>query len=231
MSELIPINEIFGPTIQGEGIMIGSPTVFVRTQGCDMNCSWCDTKYALPRISPDMSKMTVEEVVDAVDDIRQGVEWVTLSGGNPVLHDLGLLVRGFHEADMSVALETQGTIYRTWVEECDLITVSPKAPSSGSTFTESMSHNLDRFMSLDFAALKIVVANDEDLDFVRSLKRKYEYAPMCVQPCNEVGVDTIETLLDKLKWLTEKVVNDEELGNVVILPQLHVLMYGNQRGK
>jgi len=46
MSE-IRISEIFGPTIQGEGPLIGTPTVFVRTAGCDYRCTWCDTLYAV----------------------------------------------------------------------------------------------------------------------------------------------------------------------------------------
>ena len=48
MSELT-ISEIFGPTIQGEGALIGEPTVFVRTAGCDFHCEWCDTLYAVER--------------------------------------------------------------------------------------------------------------------------------------------------------------------------------------
>ena len=43
----IRVNEIFGPTIQGEGALIGQPTIFVRTGGCDYRCSWCDTLHAV----------------------------------------------------------------------------------------------------------------------------------------------------------------------------------------
>lgn len=231
MADLVPINEIFGPTIQGEGVMIGCPTIFVRTQGCDFSCQWCDTKYALPRIAPEMKRLTVEQIVDTIEDIRRGVSWVTLSGGNPLIHDLGPLIRELHQTDMLVAVETQGSIYKVWVEECDTVVVSPKPPSSGIPFTESMWHTLDKFLALPVSCLKIVVSTEEDLEFVRGLSRKYEDTPISVQPCNTVGEDTTESLLEKLRWLTDKIVNDQELGeHVVILPQLHVLMYGNKRG-
>lgn len=230
MSELIPINEIFGPTIQGEGLMIGSPTVFIRTQGCDMACEWCDSKYALPRISPEGKRMSVEQIVDTVEDLRVGVEWVTISGGNPAIHDLGLLVRELQNIDLNVALETQGTVYKTWIDDCDIVAVSPKPPSSGLTFSDLMWHNLDRFMALEQSFLKVVISGPEDMEFLRTLVRKYDTKAICVQPCNMVGVDTTESLLRKLSDLASSIVNDQELGKVLILPQLHVLMYGNKRG-
>ena len=45
--DTVRISEIFGPTIQGEGVLIGQPTVFVRIGGCDYRCSWCDTLHAV----------------------------------------------------------------------------------------------------------------------------------------------------------------------------------------
>ena len=57
------ISEIFGPTIQGEGALIGKPTVFVRAGGCDYRCSWCDTLYAVDsQFRKDWTPMTTDEV-------------------------------------------------------------------------------------------------------------------------------------------------------------------------
>src|ERR1700731_950459 len=80
MNERIRISEIFGPTIQGEGPLIGRPTVFVRTGGCDYRCAWCDTLYAvLPEYRDQWTLMTTPEIMTRVNE---------LAGGQPVLVSL-----------------------------------------------------------------------------------------------------------------------------------------------
>src|SRR5689334_14548897 len=87
----ILISEIFGPTIQGEGALIGKPTVFVRTGSCDYRCSWCDTLYAvLPEYKSDWRSMTTEEIFAEVQCLSGHKPiLVTLSGGNPAIQPLG----------------------------------------------------------------------------------------------------------------------------------------------
>ena len=66
-SSVIRISEIFGPTIQGEGALIGQPTVFVRTGGCDYRCSWCDSLHAVDtRFRADWRATTTDEVLNNV---------------------------------------------------------------------------------------------------------------------------------------------------------------------
>ena len=69
MNERIRISEIFGPTIQGEGPLIGRPTVFVRTGGCDYRCTWCDTLYAvLPAYRNEWAFMTPADIMARVEE-------------------------------------------------------------------------------------------------------------------------------------------------------------------
>src|SRR3982751_5039556 len=86
----ILISEILGPTVQGEGALIGKPTVFVRTGGCDNRCVWCDTLYAvLPEYKSDWYPMTTEEVFAEVQRLSSNKSiLVTLSGGNPAIQPL-----------------------------------------------------------------------------------------------------------------------------------------------
>ena len=64
MKERIHVSEIFGPTVQGEGPLIGRASVFVRTGGCDYRCSWCDTLYAvLPQYRNDWTPMTPADIM------------------------------------------------------------------------------------------------------------------------------------------------------------------------
>ena len=89
----IRVNEIFGPTIQGEGALIGQPTVFVRTGGCDYRCSWCDTLHAVDSAyRDDWHPMTPQAILMQVDILSGGKPlMVSLSGGNPAIQPLGPL--------------------------------------------------------------------------------------------------------------------------------------------
>ena len=83
----IPVLEIFGPTIQGEGRVIGRKTMFVRTAGCDYRCSWCDSAFTWDgSAKEDIKLMTAEEIYDALLEIGgHRFNHVTISGGNPAL--------------------------------------------------------------------------------------------------------------------------------------------------
>src|SRR5262245_52796925 len=112
----IMISEVFGPTIQGEGALIGKPTVFVRTGGCDYRCGWFDTHYAvLPEYKSDWHPMTTEEVFAEVQHLSGNKPiLVTLSGGNPAIQPLGDLIDLGHAHGYSFAIETQGSVAQPW---------------------------------------------------------------------------------------------------------------------
>lgn len=225
-----PVVEIFGPTIQGEGPLIGVPTMFVRFGGCDYRCKWCDTPYAvLPEeVKKNSTRMTAEQIVEKVNQ-SQHCKWVTFSGGNPLLYDLSELVDRLHEAGWRVAVETQGTVYREWVQKADLLVVSPKPPSSGMT-TDFI--KLKQFMDHPNVALKVVVFDDTDYEYAVYVRQKFDDPSISftLQVGNAVGEDTLSNLVEKLRWLIERAVKDKRLFNVRVLPQLHVWVWGNQRG-
>jgi 7-carboxy-7-deazaguanine synthase len=129
----IRISEIFGPTIQGEGLLIGLPTVFVRTGGCDYRCSWCDTLHAVDSEYRDTWKpMPVEAIWQEVRRLSGGVPLtVSLSGGNPAIQPLGVLIAKGQGEGYRFALETQGSIAKDWFADLDHLVLSPKPPSSG----------------------------------------------------------------------------------------------------
>ena len=110
MSDL-RIAEIFGPTIQGEGALIGEPTVFVRAGGCDYRCSWCDSLHAVDsEYRFTWRKMTTEQVWTEVERLSGGRPLtVSLSGGNPAIQDFGPLVARGRAAGYRFACETHGS--------------------------------------------------------------------------------------------------------------------------
>ncbi len=229
MSKTFPVIELFGPVLQGEGRMIGTPTLFARFGYCDYRCSWCDTLYAvLPEdVQRAATQMTASEICERLRTLDPTVPWVTLSGGNPAMHDLSELVELLHADGRKVAVETQGTVFREWLRACDVVTVSPKPPSS---LMSTDLAQLDRFASLANANLKVVVFDDADFAYAREIHMRYPDVPFYMQVGNTVGKDDAQALLAKLDWLGQKVLADEAMQSAIVLPQLHVLLYGNRRG-
>lgn len=234
----IPVLEIFGPTIQGEGRVIGRKTMFVRTAGCDYRCSWCDSSFTWDSSAKDQIKMmTAEEIYDEL--YRIGGDYfnhVTISGGNPALiKGIQDLVDLFDEKGIHSALETQGSRFQPWMRQIDDLTISPKPPSS------MMKPNL---MTLDEVIeqcvpetlnLKGVVFDDKDFDFARDIHHRYPSIPFYLQVGNPyLDGEYIENhtarLLALYESLVDRVINTSDMNDVYVLPQLHTLLWSNKKG-
>ena len=228
-TKTFPVVEIFGPVVQGEGAMIGRQTHFVRFGGCDYRCVWCDSLFAvLPEeVRKNSVRLSVEEIVVRLNELGSTTPWVTLSGGNPALHPLDSLVTALKESGFKIAVETQGTLFKTWLSRCDVVTVSPKPPSS--EMCQDVGQ-LERFINLPGINLKVVVFDDADYSFAKRVHLFYPSVPFYLQVVNLVGEDSIDALLRKLDWLVQRTIHDPDMGEAVVLPQLHVLLYGNRRG-
>jgi 7-carboxy-7-deazaguanine synthase len=227
----IPISEIFGPTIQGEGALIGRPTVFVRTGGCDFRCNWCDTLYAvLPEYKNEWTPLSPEQIVARVLELSRGAGiLVTLSGGNPALHDFSELLELGRSKNLSFALETQGSVARDWFSQLEYLILSPKPPSSGMTTDwTKVEKCLERPGAKTRNFLKIVIFDEADYAFAREASTRFPELPLYLQPGTEAPPDA-EKLRARVEWLLEKCARDRWL-DVTILPQLHVLLWGAKRG-
>jgi 7-carboxy-7-deazaguanine synthase len=238
MTEDIRISEIFGPTIQGEGPLIGQPTVFVRTAGCDYRCSWCDTLYAvLPQYRDEWQFMAPAEILKRVDELAgHRPILISLSGGNPALQPLGAFIQLARQQGHSFALETQGSIHQPWFSELDWIVVSPKPPSSHMTVDwAAVKDCITAAGQRTRRALKIVIFDEADYDFARDAAARFPDIALYLQVGNPVkaaagSVDpNLSDLAARFRWLSEKVANDRWFA-VHVLPQLHVLIWGNKRG-
>ncbi len=242
MAKPIPVLEIFGPTVQGEGMVIGQKTMFVRTAGCDYSCSWCDSAFTWDgSAKKDIKWMTAEEVYESLKDIGgNAFSHVTISGGNPaLLKQLDGLISLLKENGIRTALETQGTFYQDWFAGIDDLTISPKPPSSNmKTDFNKLDHIVEKLKEHGQAAaasLKVVIFTAEDLQFAKQVHQRYPDVPFFLQVGND-DVHTedqerlVERLLQKYEQLVEAVTRDPELNRVRVLPQLHTLIWGNKRG-
>jgi len=247
----LPVIEIFGPVIQGEGSLAGRQTIFIRFGGCDYRCSWCDTLYA---VTPELVKanstyMTTDEIIYKVNKLnpkrkRADVSLITLSGGNPAMHDLYPLLERLREYGFETALETQGTITPKWLDLVDYITVSPKGPSSGMNFDYDKLVTFLEDCKGKQPCIKIVVANMDDFRFAldiddlaeqilevprRCSPRYYFYLQTCSPVSLDDKDDICSTILERTRWLIETNVKKGR-GHFRVMPQLHTMLYGQVRG-
>ena len=233
------ISEIFGPTIQGEGALIGRPTVFVRTGGCDFRCSWCDTLYAvLPAYKGDWIKMDAPAILSEIERLSGGAPiTVTLSGGNPALQPLGELLELGHARGHNFALETQASQAPAWLGELDHLVLSPKPPSSQMEFApETLARCLAVAASgarTTQVSIKVVVFDEADFLFARGVYELHRDVPFYLSVGNDSIVAGHEAdnaaLTQQLEWLLERCAQ-EKWFDVTLTPQLHVLLWGNKRG-
>ena len=140
---MIPVNEIF-QTLQGEAHWTGTPSLFIRLQGCRIGCPWCDTKYTwenrLDQIvrsdimllkqkdSSTYAKMSVDELMETISGFQS--RHIVLTGGEPAQYDLTELTKRITDSGKSVQIETSGT-YDVKVNHLTWVTVSPKVNMPG----------------------------------------------------------------------------------------------------
>lgn len=152
------VNEIFY-SIEGEGIRAGYPCVFVRFNGCNLRCKYCDTGYAQ---KPGDSNMTLQEIVDQVKQYK--CHRVTLTGGEPLIQrDIAKLVKALSDEGMEINIETNGSIPLESFDWCMcnvLFTMDYKTGASGESPNMYLP-NLGYLSASD--VLKFVVGSKEDI--------------------------------------------------------------------
>jgi len=240
-----PVMEMFGPTIQGEGMLCGQVSHFIRFGGCTYRCTWCDSMHA---VDPDQIKahakyLTDNQIMQAVHQLNPS-PWVTLSGGDPCIHELQDLVVRLRHDGFKIAVETQGVMRRRWIQYCQAVTVSPKPPSSGmagnlnSATLDWYVDNLEpiRHLGIPVLSFKVVVFDRVDLDWALLLHQRYPRVRFFLS----IGTDrpeeaeglilTTQGILDRFRTISSEVLANQEWRNVTILPQMHALLWGHTQG-
>lgn len=236
----IPILEIFGPTIQGEGPAVGRKVMFIRTAGCDYSCSWCDSAFTWNGTAKDQIRMlTPYEIFDELEGLDSGFDYLVISGGNPALikEPMEELIELLHNEGVTVAVETQGSRWQDWMEKLDEVVISPKPPSSGMKtdygMLDSILGRLNHSVYEPKVALKIVVFDDADFAYAKDLFLKYQNFPFYLSVGNtdvhEEG-DIYHRVLSDYRNLVGKVLADRDLQGIRVLPQVHTLLWGNKKG-
>lgn len=246
----IPLVELFGPTIQGEGAVIGQQTYFMRFGLCDYKCKMCDSMNAVDpqQVRANATMLTPSEIAEKFLTeayIPNSTKWITLSGGNPCIHDLSTLITILKQAGFKFAVETQGTFAPDWLSICDIITVSPKGPGMGEDTALSQ---LDTFIDAtypyhDNVNFKIVCFDQRDLEFAKMIYERYGDlgVPFYLSLGNPYppGSDLaprhhhehVAALTGQYRILFDDIKSDPILSSMRFLPQWHVIVWGNAKGK
>lgn len=171
-----PIAEIFD-TIQGEGYWTGTPAVFIRLQGCDVGCPWCDTKYTWDVAEAPLAIESEELAATVLSDNPDRLErlWV-FTGGEPCTYDLTFPTAECTALGINTQIETSGT-YEVRCSERTWVTVSPKFDMPGG---RAVLHS-----ALERAdEIKLVVGKGADVERAKELRDQYE-GVVALQPLSQ----------------------------------------------
>ncbi len=229
----LPVAEIFGPTVQGEGLLAGCLSLFIRFGGCDYRCDWCDTLYAvMPTYREEWRWLTESEILAAVKQLAPPPILITLTGGNPAIHPLKRLVEQLRAEGYMLACETQGSIAREWFRQLNVLVLSPKPPSAGeSTPVESVHACLQ--YAPDETYLKIVVFNREDYLYARAMFEAFPQLPAVLQIGTPTDLQTPDELVQHYRAMTASLLqwlHEDRLYRVRLLPQVHRVLFEATRG-
>jgi len=224
------IAEIFY-SLQGEGVLVGTPSVFVRTSGCNLRCVWCDTPYT--SWSPEGEQLSVEEIAARVGNFP--ARYVVLTGGEPMIAPgIVPLTAALRQAGRHVTIETAGTVWAP--VECDLMSVSPKlANSTPHTRGEgrwAARHErlryrpevLRKLIGAYTYQMKFVIQSPEDLAEIQRMVAETGAAPENVLLMAE-GTDA-EALRERGRWVAEICKRE----GYRYTPRLHIELWGARRG-
>ncbi len=230
------IAEIFH-SLQGEGQLAGVPSVFIRTSGCNLRCSWCDTPYA--SWQPEGPTMTVEQIVAQVRACASACSHVVLTGGEPMMFpDTPQLAAALRALGLHLTVETAGTLWQDM--DMDLASISPKLANSTPWHRESgkfaQTHEANR---LNLATLrlfansarirdkqwKFVVKEPQDLQEITTILQTIGITDVTSVLLMPEGADST-TLAARSPWLADLC----KQHGFRYCPRLQIDLYGNTRG-
>ena len=226
------IAELFH-SIQGEGKLAGMPSAFVRTSGCNLRCTWCDTPYA--SWESEGEEMPIERIVAEVENI--GAKHVVITGGEPMITaEIVELCEALKGRGKHLTMETAGTIYRP--VKVDMASLSPKLANStprnreGGRFAAAHEKNrlnlpvLQQFMdSAPEFQIKFVVSAEEDLAEIEQVLgglKGWKAEDVLLMP---EGTEAA-VLAERSKWIAEVC----KRTGFRLCPRLHVDIWGHRRG-
>lgn len=225
------IAEIFY-SIQGEGRLVGVPSVFIRTSGCNLRCAWCDTPYT--SWEPEGEERSLDEIV--AEAKRHPAKHVVVTGGEPLLApEIEELTHRLKREGFHVTIETAATIFKP--VECDLMSMSPKLSNSTPWNREKgkfAKMHAERRLSLAVIQ-QFIDGYDYQLKFVADKRKDFSEIEKVLRKLK--NVDRTRVLIMP-QGRTKKELRERAPWIVVLCkkhgfsytPRLQIELWGNRRG-
>ncbi|MFE5923099.1 7-carboxy-7-deazaguanine synthase QueE [Streptomyces sp. NPDC002285] len=235
MAQELVVNEIFGPTVQGEGQSLGRRCAFLRLGGCNLSCSWCDTPYTWdwtgagdsgvahdPR--KELHRRPVEDVVAELLEFNTGL--IVISGGEPLGQQERLipLVKALTERGREIEIETNGThaAHPELIAAGVRFNVSPKLSHSGDTLQRRIVPDaLTSLSAVPGSTFKFVCQNIRDLDEVAEIVDAFNLASVWIMPIGRSADDVTKHMTELADAVVERGWN--------LTTRLHTLLWGDKR--
>ena len=209
------VNEIFF-SIQGEGIQIGVPTIFLRLFGCDLRCTWCDSMYAVE--GEDYKDLKVGDLIQKIESLN--CKNICITGGEPLLQQdtLIVLVNALIQRKFKILLETAGHIKPSHIFHDPNVLISMDCKCLASKMEKKT----------NFSILESLQEKDQ-IKFVISDKNDYEYARKIITDKNFRAKIIFQPVYGaNISFLADLILEDNL--KVRVLPQLHKIIWGDIRG-
>lgn len=206
------INEIFY-SIQGEGKLTGIPTIFIRTSGCNLRCTFCDTKYAYF----DGSNINLKQIFNIVKKYQ--CKNLCITGGEPLLQeDIQMMINIFLKEKYKISIETNGSINIKSISNIKdlMISLDMKCPSSR-MHDKMFFENLNILKKKD--QLKFIIKDRRDYNYAKKILKTYN--PDCITFFQPVWGSKLSNLAN---WILKDNIN------VRLGLQIHKIIWGKKRG-
>ena len=222
-------SEIFR-SIQGEGVLVGTPSVFFRTSYCNLRCSWCDTPYT--SWQPENRDITVDEAIQKITAF--GTRHVVVTGGEPFIQakEIMELCDRLTDAGHHTTIETNATVFAP--VRADLISMSPKLANSNPAKRERSFawheskriavNVIARFLKSHTCQVKFVVDHPEDMIEIDAL---VELVPI---PRETVVLMPQGRTADEVRKTTEWLADIAIATGYRLSPRVQVELWGTRRG-
>lgn len=217
-------------SVQGEGMLVGMPSVFVRTSGCNLRCGFCDTPYT--SWNPEGNNQSIDDIIKQIK--QYDCKYVVLTGGEPMIApEIETMCSRLKELGYHITIETAATVFKPI--QADLLSLSPKLANSTPPLESGWAERHDRdrinlevirqFMERHPYQFKFVIDQPGDIVEVQDLLAQLPTAPkghIFLMP----QATSVEELVKKGQWIAELC----KMHGYRFGPRLHIDLWGHTRG-